>query len=234
MSEKATQFDRTAAMLGQEAVEKLKNSKVIIFGVGGVGGFTTEALARAGVGEIHIVDKDDVDITNINRQIVALHSTVGRPKTEVMAERIRDINPEAKVVTYQMFFLPENAEAIDFSQFDYIVDAVDNIAAKAELAVKAQEFDIPIIASMGAGNKLDPTRFEVADIYKTSVCPLAKALRKQLKEKGVKKLKTVYSKEEPVKTGMRSPASVSFIPSVVGLIIAGEVIKDLIKTGTYN
>ncbi len=225
---KATQFDRTAAMLGSEAIEKLKKAKVIIFGIGGVGGFTAEALARAGVGELHLVDKDVVDITNLNRQIIALHSTVGEPKTEVMIRRIADINPLAKAVGYKMFYLPENADEINLEGFDYIVDAIDNIAAKTELAVRAEALEIPIISSMGAGNKLDPTGFQVSDIYNTSVCPLAKAMRKQLKARKVSKLKVVYSREEPVNTGMRTPASVPFIPSVVGLILAGEVIKDLV------
>ena len=227
---------RTEALIGKSAVEKLKKSRVAVFGVGGVGGFVAEALARSGIGEIDLIDSDKVSISNINRQIVALHSTVGKYKTEVMAERIKDINPSAKVNVYNIFYLPENADDFDFLQYDYIVDAVDTVSAKLSIVERAYALKVPVISSMGAGNKLNPTAFEVEDIYKTSVCPLAKVMRRELKKRGVEKLKVVYSKEEPklselidAETGKRTPASISFVPSVAGLIIAGEVIKDLIK-----
>ena len=227
---------RTEALIGKSAVEKLKKSRVAVFGVGGVGGFVAEALARSGIGEIDLIDSDKVSISNINRQIVALHSTVGKYKTEVMAERIKDINPSAKVNVYNIFYLPENADDFDFLQYDYIVDAVDTVSAKLSIVERAYALKVPVISSMGAGNKLNPTAFEVEDIYKTSVCPLAKVMRRELKKRGVEKLKVVYSKEEPklselidAETGKRAPASISFVPSVAGLIIAGEVIKDLIK-----
>ena len=221
------QFTRTEMMLGEAALDRLKSTRVAVFGVGGVGGYTVEALARAGVGEIHLFDSDTVSVTNINRQIIALHSTVGRLKTEVMRERIADINPDATVVCYPIFYDESTAEAIDLAQFDYIVDAIDTVRSKILLITRAKAADVPIISSMGAGNKLDPTRFEVADIYKTSVCPLARAIRTELKKRGITSLKTVYSKEPPYLNGERIPASISFVPSVVGLIIAGEVIKDL-------
>lgn len=227
---------RTEALIGKSAVEKLKKSRVAVFGVGGVGGYVAEALARSGIGVIDLIDSDRVSISNINRQIVALRSTVGKYKTEVMAERIKDINPSAKVNVYNIFYLPETANDFDFLQYDYIVDAVDTVSAKLSIVERAYALNIPVISSMGAGNKLDPTAFEVEDIYKTSVCPLAKVMRRELKKRGVAKLKVVYSKEEPklselidAETGKRSPASISFVPSVVGLIIASEVIKDLIK-----
>ena len=227
---------RTEALIGKSAVEKLKNSRVAVFGVGGVGGFVAEGLARCGIGSIDLIDKDRVSVSNINRQIVALQSTVGRYKTEVMAERIKDINPDAKVGVYNIFYLPETADEFDFSVYDYIVDAVDTVSAKLSIVERAYALKIPVISSMGAGNKLDPTAFEVEDVYKTSVCPLAKVMRRELKKRGVEKLKVVYSKEEPKiselidgESGKRAPASISFVPSVVGLIIAGEVIKDLIK-----
>ena len=227
---------RTEALIGKSAVEKLNNSRVAVFGVGGVGGYVAEALARSGVGEIDLIDSDTVSISNINRQIVALHSTLGKYKTEVMEGRIKDINPNAKVNVYNMFYLPETAERFDFSVYDYIVDAVDTVSAKISIVERAYALNVPVISSMGAGNKLDPTAFEVEDIYKTSVCPLAKVMRRELKKRGVEKLKVVYSKEEPKlselvdeEKGKRVPASISFVPSVAGLIIAGEVIKDLIK-----
>lgn len=227
---------RTQALIGKSAVGKLKKSRVAVFGIGGVGGYVAEALARSGIGEIDLIDSDKVSISNINRQIVALHSTVGKYKTEVMADRIKDINPNAKVNVYNIFYLPETANDFDFLQYDYIVDAVDTVSAKLSIVERAYALNIPVISSMGAGNKLDPTAFEVEDIYKTSVCPLAKVMRRELKKRGVEKLKVVYSKEEPklselidAETGKRSPASISFVPSVVGLIIASEVIKDLIK-----
>lgn len=223
--------ERTALLLGSDGVEKLKNASVAVFGIGGVGSFAAEALARAGVGRIALFDKDVVSQTNRNRQLVALTSTVGRPKAEVMRERILDINPEAEVCTHTVFYLPENAGEYDLSAYDYIVDAVDNVSAKIELAVRAEKCGTKLISSMGAGNKLDPTRFRVSDIYRTQVCPLARVMRGALKKRGVKKLKVVYSDEVPVKA--QAPVgSVSFVPSVVGLICAGEVIKEI--TGGSN
>lgn len=233
------QFSRTELLLGKEAIKKLAASRVAVFGVGGVGGYVAEALARSGVGTIDLIDSDQVSLTNLNRQIIALHSTVGRYKTEVMKERILDINPEAVVYTHNCFFLPETKGEFDFSEYSYVVDAVDTVTAKIELVMEAQKAGTPIISSMGAGNKLDPAAFEVADIYKTSVCPLAKVMRRELKKRGVKKLKVVYSKEIPL-TPMEAveeemgnkralPGSAAFVPSVAGLILAGEVIKDLVK-----
>ena len=219
------QYERTIRLIGEEAVRKLKASRVAVFGVGGVGGFVVEALARAGVGTIDLIDKDKVDISNLNRQIVALRSTVGRFKTEVARDRILDIDPDTRVNIHNSFFLPENSSEFDFTGYDYVVDAIDTVTAKIELAVRCQEAGTPLISSMGTGNKLDPTRFEVTDIYKTSVCPLAKVMRRELKARGIKSLKVVYSKEEPRR--MNPPGSVSFVPSVAGLIIAGEVIKEL-------
>lgn len=224
----SSQFDRTIALLGEEAVKRLSHARVLVLGIGGVGGYVCEGLARAGVGALHIVDKDTVDITNLNRQIIALHSTVGRPKVEVMAERLAQINPQMQVTVSQMLYLPERAGEFDFRAYDYIVDAVDNVTAKIDIICRAREAGVPVISSMGTGNKLDPTRFTVADISKTTVCPLAKAVRRALRERGIERgVKVVYSTEEPKKTGMRTPASVSFVPPVAGLIIAGEVIKTL-------
>lgn len=232
------QFSRTELMLGSEAMKKLSESKVAVFGIGGVGGYVTEALARSGVGSLTLVDSDKISMTNINRQIYALLNTVGKYKTDVAKERIMQINPECKVDIYNVFFTPENSDDFDFSQYDYIVDAIDTVSGKIEIAVKAQEYGIPVISSMGAGNKLDPTLFEVADIYKTSVCPLARVMRYELRKRGIKHLKTVYSKEIPIIpdtegyeeiSKKRIPASIAFVPSAAGLIIAGEVIKDLIK-----
>ncbi len=231
----AKQFLRTEALLGSEALEKLRNARVAVFGIGGVGSYTVEALARAGVGALDLVDSDTVAESNINRQLIALRSTVGRDKIAVAAERIADINPDCKIRTYKTFYLPENASAFDLSVYDYIVDAIDTVSGKISLVCRASEVGTPIISSMGTGNKLDPTMFEVADIYKTSVCPLARVMRTELKKRGVKKLKVVYSKETPVtaKTEIEDanrrsvPASISFVPSVAGLIIAGEVIKDI-------
>ena len=226
------QFLRTELLIGKEKIEKLKNSKVAIFGLGGVGSYVLEACVRAGIGNLVLVDKDEVDITNLNRQIIATRKTIGKPKVEVAKERILEINPEANVEIYQEFFMPETKGILDES-IDYIVDAVDTVTAKIELVVRANKLNIPIISSMGTGNKLDPTKFEVADIYKTSVCPLAKVMRKELKTRGIKKLKVVYSKEEPIKRqesnelGKQVPASISFVPSVAGLILAGEVVKDI-------
>lgn len=220
------QFSRTEGLLGEEAVKHLHNCRVAVFGVGGVGGFTVEALARSGVGIIDIIDKDTVCESNLNRQIIALHSTIGRDKVDVMKERILEINPQAVVNAYKCFFLPETKNQFNFSQYDYVVDAVDTVTAKIELVMACKEAGVPIISSMGAGNKLDPTAFEVADIYKTSVCPLARVMRRELKKRDVECLKVVYSKEEPV-VRRETPASIAFVPSVAGLIIAGEVIKDL-------
>ena len=229
-------FSRTEALIGKEGLEKLKNARVAVFGVGGVGGYVVKALARSGVGEIDLIDSDKVSVSNINRQIIALHSTVGRYKTEVMAERIKDINPNAKVNVFNLFYLPETAEKFDFAAYDYVVDAVDTVSAKLSIVERAYQVKIPVISSMGAGNKLNPTDFEIADIYQTSVCPLAKVMRRELKKRGVEKLKVIYSQEEPKSEGIadeergkRSPASIAFVPSVAGLIIASEVVKDLIK-----
>ena len=221
-------FSRTERLIGEDALQKLKNSNIIIFGLGGVGSYTAEALARSGIGKMTVVDKDTVDITNINRQLYALRSTVGKPKAEVAKARILDINPECESTAIQKMYLPENSEDFVLSQYDYIVDAIDNVTAKIDLAVKAEEFDIPIISSMGTGNKLDPAAFKVSDIYKTSVCPLCRVMRTQLKKRGVKKLKVVYSEEMPKTDGERTPASISFVPPAAGLIIAGEVIKNII------
>lgn len=221
-------FSRTERLIGKDALQKLQNSNIIIFGLGGVGSYTAEALARSGIGKMTVVDKDTVDITNINRQLYALHSTVGKPKAEVAKARILDINPECDVTAIQKMYLPENSEEFNLSQYDYIIDAIDNVTAKIDLAVKAEHLDIPIISSMGTGNKLDPTAFKVSDIYKTSVCPLCRVMRTQLKKCGVKKLKVVYSEEMPKTDGERTPASISFVPPAAGLIIAGEVIKDII------
>ena len=227
------QFSRTKLLIGEENIKKLNKSKVAVFGLGGVGSYVVEGLVRAGVGDFVLADKDVVDISNINRQIIATHDTIDLPKVEIAKERILKINPNAKVEIYQQFFLPDTKGIIDNS-IDYIVDAVDTVTAKIELVLRANKYNIPIISSMGTGNKLDPTKFEVSDIYKTSICPLAKVIRKELKERGIKKLKVVYSKEEPIKPAFnkdeeRVPNSISFVPSVAGLIIAGEVIKDLIK-----
>ena len=227
---------RTEMLLGKKAVEALKSKRVIVFGVGGVGGYTCEALARTGVGKIDLVDNDTVSLSNINRQIIALHSTVGRPKVEVMKERIFDINPQIEVNVFNLLFTTDNSHEFDFSSYDYVVDAIDMVKSKVELAALCEEAGTPIISSMGTGNKLNPCGFKVADIYKTSVCPLARVMRAELKKRGVKKLKVVYSEETPVSVEMNSedktkrvPASAAFVPSVAGLIIASEVIKDLIK-----
>lgn len=231
------QFTRTEMLLGKEAMEKLAASRVAVFGIGGVGGYVCEALARSGVGAFDLIDNDKVCLSNLNRQIIALRSTLGRYKAEVMGERILEINPEAVVRVYPLFFLPENAGEIPFCEYDYIVDAIDTVTAKLELAVRAKEYGIPVISSMGTGNKLDPSRFKVADIYETKVCPLAKVMRKELRARGIEKLKVVYSEEEPMtpkvqlKEGKRRaiPGSVAFVPGAAGLVIAGEVVKDLIK-----
>ena len=228
---------RTEMLIGRENVEKLKTKKVIVFGVGGVGGYVCEALARTGVGQIDLVDNDTVSVSNINRQIIALHSTIGRLKVDVMKERICDINPSITVNAYNTFFTPETSMKFDFSKYDYVVDAIDTVSGKIELVVQCNNAGTPIISSMGAGNKLDPCAFKVSDIYKTAVCPLARVMRTELKKRGIKKLKVVYSEEKPISreidkmqvNGKRPPASCAFIPSVVGLIVASEVVKDLIK-----
>jgi tRNA A37 threonylcarbamoyladenosine dehydratase len=227
-------FDRTEILLGSDALSKLSNSSVAVFGVGGVGSYTVEALVRGGIGSLYLYDGDVVSETNINRQLVATTKTVGIPKVEVAAEHAVEVNPRIKVSAEKLFFNAENADSIDFSKFDYVVDAIDTVSSKLLLIEKAKAYNIPVISCMGAGNKLDPTRFEIADISKTSVCPLAKVMRYELKKRGITKVKVLYSKEEPIKHGQTEngkplPGSVSFVPSVAGLIIAGEVIKDLIK-----
>lgn len=230
-------FLRSEMILGEENMNKLKNARVAVFGIGGVGGYVTEALARTGVGRLDLFDNDTVSETNLNRQIIALTDTVGQYKVDIMKERISKINPDAEVNAYRTFYMPENSGDYDFTQYDYVVDAIDTVTAKIELAVRANEAGTPIISSMGTGNKLDPTDFEVTDIYKTSVCPLARVMRRELKQRGIKKLKVVYSKEEPVKPSATNevtvkknvPGSLAFVPSVAGLIIASEVIKDIIK-----
>lgn len=226
-------FSRTELLLGKEAVNRLSRARVAVFGVGGVGGYVAEALARSGIGCLELIDKDQVSLSNINRQIIALHSTIGRFKAEVMRDRIKDINPDAEVYVHNCFFLPETADSFDFSSYDYVVDAVDNVTAKLELAARASEAGVPVISSMGAGNKLHPELFKVADIYKTSVCPLARVMRRELKKRGIRKLKVLYSEEQPRESGryekgQRITASIAFVPSVAGLMIAGEVIRDLI------
>lgn len=245
------QFSRTQLLLGESAMQELANKRVAVFGIGGVGGYACEALVRSGIGAFDLIDDDKVCLTNLNRQIIATRKTVGRYKTEVMKERMLEINPNVDVRIHNCFFLPENADKFPFDEYDYIVDAVDTVTAKISIVMKANELGIPVISSMGAGNKLDPTAFMVADIYKTRVCPLAKVMRRELKKRGVKKLKVVYSEEQPTRpiedmsiscrtncicppgaehkcTERRDiPGSVAFVPSVVGLIIAGEVIKDI-------
>lgn len=222
------QFSRTETLIGTEALKKLANSRVAVFGIGGVGGYVVEALARAGVGALDLIDNDEVNITNINRQIIALHSTIGKSKVEVAKERVLDINPGVNVKIYKIFFTPETSNEFDFSQYDYVVDAIDTVIGKIELVMKSQGVNTPIISCLGTGNKMHPEMFEIADIYKTSVCPLAKVMRTELKKRGVKKLKVLYSKETPIKQeGQRIPASISFTPPVAGLIIAGEVVREL-------
>ena len=246
-----TQFSRKQLLLGEEAMDRLKNTRIAVFGVGGVGGFVCEALVRSGVGAFDLIDDDKVCLTNLNRQIIATRKTVGKYKAEVMRDRMIEINPEVDVRIHKRFFLPENADEFPFSEYDYVVDAVDTVTAKIELVMKCQKEGIPIISSMGAGNKLEASAFKVADIYKTKMCPLAKVMRRELKKRGVKKLKVVYSEEKPTRpiedmsiscrtncicppgaehkcTERRDiPGSVAFVPSVAGLIIAGEVVKDL-------
>lgn len=220
-------FIRTEKLIGKENLEKLKNSHIAVFGIGGVGGYATEALIRAGVGKIDIIDNDTVSESNINRQIIATTDKIGQYKVDVMKERILKINPQAEVNAYNTLYLPQTADMFDFTKYTYVIDAVDNVTAKIELVLRANATDTPIISSMGTGNKLDPTMFCVSDIYKTEVCPLAKVMRYELKKRGIKRLKVVYSKEKPV-TKQRPPASISFVPSVAGMIIASEVVKDII------
>ncbi len=232
-------LSRTEILIGTQALERLKSSRVCVFGVGGVGGYVVEALARSGVGAIDVVDNDQIAVSNLNRQIIALESTIGRDKVEVIRERIHDINPDIKVVTHKCFYLPETASQFDFTSFDYVVDAIDTVTAKIDIILKCTELGVPVISSMGTGNKLDPTQIDVTDIYKTDVDPLAKVMRRELKKRGIKKLKVVYSKEKPIapqvdpeliKDGNRpAPGSSAFVPPVAGLVIAGEVIKDLIR-----
>lgn len=232
------EYSRTELLIGEEGVSRLKKSSVMVFGVGGVGSHCIEALARSGVGKLILVDNDVVSMTNINRQSIAYHSTVGKYKTEIIRDRIKDICPEIEVVTYETFVLPENIDTLFTEKVDYIIDAIDTVTAKLALVEMAKEKNIPIISSMGTGNKLHPERFEVTDIYKTSVCPLCKVMRKELKARGIRKLKVLYSKEQPVDTsgkvieekmGKRRslPGSISFVPPVAGLIIAGEVVREL-------
>ena len=233
------EFSRTKLLLGADGMEKLKNARVAVFGLGGVGGYAVEALARSGVGALDLIDNDTISETNINRQIFALHSTVGQPKTEVAASRVKDIKPDCTVRVYQTFFTPDTADEFDFSQYDYVIDAIDTVTGKLALVTRAQEAGTPIISSMGTGNKLDPTAFIVTDIYKTSFCPLARIMRKELRKRGVDRLKVVYSEEEALTPegeteelpqGRRSiPGSVAFVPSVAGMILAGEVIKDIVS-----
>lgn len=222
------QLSRTELLIGEEGIEKLKASRVAVFGIGGVGGYVVEALARSGVGAFDLIDNDTVALSNLNRQIIATLDTVGRQKTEVMRERILSINPEAKVELHNCFYLPEEGEQFDFSKYSYVVDAVDTVTAKIDIIIRAQAAGSKVISAMGAGNKLDPTAFVVTDIYKTTMCPLAKVMRRELKKRGVERLKVVYSTEKAIATGAPHPGSIAFVPSVAGLMIAGEVVRDLI------
>lgn len=223
------QFTRTEMLIGAANVKRLADASVIVFGIGGVGSYTAEALARAGVGTLTLVDNDVIDVTNINRQLPALHSTVGLSKAKTMAQRIADINPKCRIKAAECFFLPENAHEFDFTRYDYVVDAVDTVTAKLALIEKSYRASVPVISSMGTGNKLDPSRFQITVIEKTKVCPLARVMRKALKEKGIEGVKVLYSEEDPIRHGGRTPASISFVPSVAGLLIAGEVIMDLLR-----
>ncbi len=226
-------FSRTSALIGEDAFNKLNRCRVAVFGIGGVGGYALEALVRSGVGEVHIIDGDTVNITNLNRQIIATIDTVDMPKTQAAKERMLKINPNLKITTHQTFYGEDTKDIIDFSQFDYIVDAIDDVNAKVLIAVKAKEAGVPLISSMGFGNKMEPTKIEVSDLKKTSVCPLARTMRRRLKDVGITSLKVVYSKEEPKvgrnPDGSRVLASIAFVPSAAGLTIASEVVKDLIK-----
>ena len=231
------QFSRSELLIGSDGINKLKNSRAAVFGIGGVGGYTAEALVRSGIGELDIIDKDKVSLTNINRQIFATHNTIGEYKVDAAAKRLLSINPNLKVNTYKTFFTPETSDEFDFKNYDYVVDAIDTVTGKIELVMKAYEANTSLISSMGTGNKLNPEMLEVDDIYKTSMCPLARVMRSELKKRGIKKLKVVYSKEKPIvpngeieeeaSKGKQIPGSMSFVPPVAGLIIAGEVVKDL-------
>lgn len=223
--EQEGQFSRTELLLGKEAVKRLGNKRVAVFGIGGVGGFVCEALVRSGIGHFDLIDKDVVSLSNLNRQIIATRSSIGRYKVDVMKERMLDINPDVDVNVHNCFYLPENASDFNFSDYDYVVDAVDTVTAKISIIVKAKEAGVPVISSMGAANKLNPEKFKVADIYKTSVCPLARVMRRELKKRNIDSLKVVYSDEEAISSG--GLGSVAFVPSVAGLILAGQVIKDL-------
>ena len=222
-------FSRTELLIGTENLKRLKCARIAVFGVGGVGGYVVEALARSGIGTLELIDDDIVSRSNINRQIIATEKTVGRAKVDVAKERVLEINPNINVNIHKTFYLPDTSEQFDFTQYDYVVDAIDTVTGKIALVMQSKEAGTPIISCMGAGNKLNAAAFQVADIYKTSVCPLAKAMRKELKKRGVKHLKVVYSQEEPRKTGGRVPGSIAFVPSVAGLILAGEVVKDLLE-----
>lgn len=233
-------FSRTELLIGEKGLKTLKQAKVAVFGIGGVGSYVAEGLARAGVGNLVLIDHDTIDITNINRQIHATYQTIGKSKVEVMKERILSINPEAKVEVYPIFYLPDTKKDIIEKTLDYVVDAVDTVSAKLAIIEKAKEKQIPVISCMGTGNKLDPSRFEIMDISKTSVCPLAKVMRKELKKRQIKQVKVLYSKEEPIKSNLLQekdkivPASISFVPSVAGLMIAGEVVKDILRENKIN
>lgn len=230
------QFERTERLIGKDALTKLQKSKVAVFGLGGVGGYVVEALSRTGIGAIDIIDKDTVDITNLNRQIIALHSTIGQYKTDVFEKRLIDINPNIKIKKYNIFYSPETAHLFNFQEYDYVVDAIDTVTAKISLVEQAKLHNIPIICAMGAGNKLDPQKFEVADISKTSVCPLARVMRTELKKRNIQNVKVVYSKEPPQNQGKelrKSPASNSIVPAVAGLLMANEIIKDLKKSDKH-
>ena len=223
------QFARTELIIGEDGTEKLRNSSVLLFGVGGVGSYVAEALARAGVGTLTLVDNDIVDVTNINRQTQALHSSIGRPKAQVMAERIRDINPDCNVTAVECFFMPDTSEQFDFSEYDYVVDAIDTVTGKLAVIEKAYRQNVPVISSMGTGNKLDSSAFRIERIEKTRVCPLAKVMRKELRSRGIEGVKVLYSEEEPIKhQGGRTPGSISFVPSAAGLMIAGQVVRDIL------
>lgn len=224
-------LERTELLIGSEDVERLAKAKVLVFGVGGVGGYICEALARCGVGEIHIVDNDVISLSNINRQIIATHDTIGRSKVQVMGDRIMSINPECRVVEFQTFYLPndESSSQFDFAQYDYVVDAIDTVSAKIDIILRCKEEGTPILSSMGTGNKLDPSKFQIGDISKTSVCPLAKVIRKELRDRNVTRVEVLFSTEEPIKTGVRTPGSISFVPPVAGLLIAGRVIRNILQ-----
>lgn len=233
-----TQFKRTQMLFGENSIEKLKSSRVAVFGIGGVGGHVVEALVRSGVGTVDVIDNDVVHNSNLNRQIIALHSTVGQPKTDVLKKRMEDINPDIKIIAHNCFFTPDSASQFDFSAYDYVADCIDTVTGKIELVMRCNEVNTPIISSMGTGNKLNPADLEVSDIYKTSVCPLARVMRNELKKRKIKKLKVVYSKEIPVipdeiledkESKKRIVGSNAFVPATAGLIIASEIIKDIIK-----